>query len=115
MRLFALLLTLSAIGLAQTPHSNTLSWNWSQGSGDAATGFHVWKSATPGGPYTTPLATVPVASLTYVDSAVVAGQTNYYVVSAYNTAGDSTKSSEVACTTPFHTPVSPTGLSATSQ
>ncbi len=91
-------------------HSNTLTWNWAQGTGDPATGFHVKKATTSGGPYTT-IATLPVATLTYIDTTVVAGQTNYYVVTAFNTGGDSVPSNQVTCTTPFQVPQSPTTLS----
>lgn len=111
---FLFTLLLAATLLAQSdPHpSARLNWLWSQGSGDPATGFHVWRSATAGGPYTTPYATVLGSStLTYLDTAVVAGQTYYYVVSAYNAGGDSSKTSEVSCTIPFQAPVSPTSLS----
>lgn len=110
------ILLLVSFSFAQTPqHSNTLNWNWSQGTGDVATGFHIYKSQTTGGPYTL-LATIPsVTTLTYTDLVVVAGQTNFYVVTAFNQKGDSPYSNEVTCTTPFFIPQTPASLSAVSQ
>jgi endoglucanase len=95
---------------AQT-HSNTLSWSWSQGTGDPATGFHVQRSTTSGGPYAVVATVGSPTTLTYVDTAVVAGATWYYVVTAFNTGGESAPSNEVKCVTPFSTPQTPTGLS----
>ncbi len=109
--LLTCLLTLGTLR-AQPHPSVTFSWAWSQGTGDPATGFHVWRSLTPGGPYTL-INTVPLATLTYLDTTVLVGLTYYYTVTAYNPAGDSTKPTEVACTLPFQIPGSPTGLSGT--
>lgn len=113
MKLLKLVITallLSAPLLAQPHPSVTLAWNWSQGTGDPASGFHVMRSATTGGPYAV-IATVPLGTLTYLDTAVTVGLTYYYVVTAFNSAGDSSKSAEVACTLPFQAPTALTGLS----
>lgn len=174
-----LLLFLAATGLAQT-HSNALTWSWAQGTGDPATGFHVWRSATTpvsvtgsayavisevtttgtassgatsltvasatgiavgadvlgagiasgttvsaisGTTVTLSLATTAALSSTtvdfiapaYTDTAVSAGQTWNYVVTAFNSGGDSTASNTVTCVTPFFVPGAPTGLAATSK
>jgi hypothetical protein len=100
------------VAMTQTdPHPSVrLAWNWAQGTGDMATGFHVQRAATSGGPYTV-VGTVPVATLTYLDTTVVAGSTWYYVVTAYNTGGESGPSGEVKCTLPFLAPTTPSGLS----
>lgn len=116
-----------AIGLflfaasAFAQHSNALTWSWSQGVGDPATGFHVWRSATTPVPTTgAPYAVVASPStLTYVDSSVSAGQSWSYVVTAYSTGavtalnpgGDSLPSNTFTCVTPFSAPPPPTGLS----
>jgi fibronectin type 3 domain-containing protein len=112
MKLAILLLALVLLALAQPHPSATLAWTWTQGTGDPAMGFHIQRSATTGGPYTV-INTVPLTTLTYLDTAVTVGATYYYVVTAYNNAGDSSKSSEVACTLPFQIPGPPTGLSGT--
>ncbi len=108
--LFAAMLLLPT--WAQTGHSVTLVWSWAQGAGDMATGFHVLRSNTAGGPYAT-VGTVPVGTLTFTDSTVVAGRTFFYTVTAFDSAGDSAPGNEVQCTIPFSPPTSPTGVSAT--
>ena len=109
-RLLLLLVALAAF--AQAPHpSVTLTWSWSQGTGDPATGFHVQRSSVAGGPYTT-VATTPVAVKTYLDTSVLVGSTYYYVVTAYNPAGDGVPSAEVTCVIPFQIPSQVTGVSA---
>ena len=91
------LLLFYMVAVATAPqHSVTLNWNWSQGSGGTATGFHVQRGSITGGPYTV-VSTVPVGTLTYVDTNVVARATYFYVVTAYN----SMPSSEVMATIPF--------------
>jgi hypothetical protein len=113
MKLIISLLLFTFSALAQAAHSNTLTWTWAQGTGDAATGFHVQRSQTSGGPYIT-IATVSSPTiLTYVDTAVVPGQTNFYVVTAFNAGGDSTPSNQVTCVTPFSPPAPPATLSGT--
>lgn len=108
-----LLLLVFPLALFGQNHSVTLTWNWSQGTGDPATGFHIQRSATAGGPYTVIGTVGSPVTLTYVDTAVVAGQTYYYVVTAFNGGGDSTPSNQVTCVVPFQAPPSPSGLSGT--
>ncbi len=110
--LLCFLLTTAAFG---QPHSNTLTWQWSQGTGDPGTGFHVKKAQVSGGPYTTIATIASPTTLTYVDTAVVAGQINYYVVTAFNTGGESVPSNQVTCTTPFSPPTPPSTLSVVVQ
>ena len=104
-----LALMFCGIVAAQTQHSITFSWLACKG-GDPATGFHVQCGAAHGGPYTV-VGTVPVGTLTYVDTAVTAGSTYYCVVTAYNLGGDSVPSKEVSCTIPFAVPAAPGTLS----
>lgn len=113
MRKLFLLLALSTLSLAAQNHSVTLSWAWTQGTGDIATGFHIQRSAISGGPYTTIATISSPTTLTYIDTNVVAGQQYYYVVTAFNSGGDSVPSNQVACTIPFQAPATPTGLSST--
>jgi len=98
-------------------HSTTLTWSWSQGTGDPATGFHVWRIPISGTTCpafgTSPYATVSSPStLTYTDTAVTAGVTECYGVTAYNSGGDSSMSNVVSATTPFLPPTIPSALSA---
>lgn len=116
MRLKILLLftMLVAVAVAQPHPSVTLAWSWAQGTGDPATGFHVQRSATTGGPYTI-VGTTPVSTLTYLDTSVTVGSTYYYVVTSYNPGGDSAKSTEVSCVIPFQIPTAPTAVSGTAK
>lgn len=110
--LFLAFLSVVAPAVPGQPHpSVTLAWSWSQGTGDPATGFHVQRSPTAGGPYTV-VGTIPVDALTYLDTTVKVGQTYYYVVTAYNPGGDSDPSAEVSCTLPFLAPQKPSTVSA---
>jgi len=111
MRLCLIAVLLAAAAFAQQPHpSVSLSWNWAQGTKDAATGFHVQRANITGGPYTT-IATVPIgATGTYLDTTVVAGGTYYYIVTAFNAGGES-GTPEVVCIVPFQAPQAPSGLS----
>lgn len=104
MKRIIVLLILGGINVLSAQHSATLNWSWAQGTGEPATGFHVWRSTTPGQeqcPTCMPLATVTPGTFTFVDSAVIAGQMLSYVITAFNTAGDSMPSNEVTVTIPF--------------
>jgi hypothetical protein len=85
---------------ALAQHSTTLTWTWAQGGGPAATGFHVQSSQVSGGPYTVIATISDPTILTYVDTAVIAGQTTFYIVTAFNLDGDSLPSPEVTAVTP---------------
>jgi fibronectin type 3 domain-containing protein len=82
-----------------------LAWNASSG----ATAYYVKRSTTSGGPYTqiaTPTAT------SYADNSVTNGTKYYYVVSAYNSYGQSVNSAEVNATPMAPAPYAPAGLAA---
>jgi hypothetical protein len=83
----------------------SLSWSASAN----ASGYHVKRGLASGGPYT--LLASPTATA-YADTTVTNGTAYYYVVSAYNSAGESGNSIEAAAK-PAHTPttyyVSPSG------
>jgi hypothetical protein len=83
----------------------SLSWTGSA----RATGYNVKRGSASGGPYTL-LTTSTQAS--YVDTSVSIGSTYYYVVTAYNSSGESGNSNEASATL-THTPttyyVSPAG------
>ena len=83
-----------------------LTWNASSG----ATAYYVKRSTTSGGPYAqiaTPTAT------SYADNSVTNGTKYYYVVSAYNSYGQSANSAEVNATPMAPPPpAAPAGLEA---
>jgi fibronectin type 3 domain-containing protein len=84
-----------------------LTWNASSG----ATTYYVKRSTTTGGPYTQ-IATPTTTS--YADNSVTNGTKYYYVVSAYNSYGQSANSAEVSATpTAPPPPGAPSGLQAT--
>jgi hypothetical protein len=100
------LIVCSLQGVAQTAHSVTLNWNWAQGTGSAADGFHVKRGAASGGPYAT-VGSTGASTLQFVDGAgpFVEGTTYYYVVTAYSaTAGESDPSNEAPATIPLPAP-----------
>jgi hypothetical protein len=77
-------------GLAATSGNDLVDLNWSPSTG--ATGYHVKRATTSGGPYTQ-VATPTSSSDT--DASVTNGATYYYVVSALNSAGESANSAQV--------------------
>jgi len=72
-----------APGAAPTAHSLTLNWT---ASTSAVVGYNVYRAAQPGGPYTK-LNSSPIRPTSYADSAVQAGQTYFYVVTAVDRNG----------------------------
>lgn len=77
--------------VAATPGDAQVSLTWAASSG--ATGYRVKRSTTNGGPYSQ-LAAPTTAS--YTDNTANNGTTYYYVVSAFNTAGESANSTQVS-------------------
>ena len=97
-------------GLSATAGNAQVSLVWTASTG--TTSYYVKRSTVSGGPYTQ-VATPGGAS--YVDPGLTNGTKYYYVVSAYNSAGESANSSEVSATptAPVTVPAAPTGLAAT--
>jgi fibronectin type 3 domain-containing protein len=93
--------------LVATAGNAQVGLSWSASSG--ATSYNVKRSTTSGGPYTT-IASPTMTS--YTDTGLTNGTTYFYVVSAVNTAGESTNSSQVSAT-PQAVPAAPTNLVAT--
>jgi fibronectin type 3 domain-containing protein len=95
-------------GLSATVANGQVNLTWSSASG--ASGYYVKRSTTSGGPYTQ-IATTATAN--YTDSGLTNGTKYFYVVSAYNSYGQSANSSEVNATpTAPPPPAAPTGLTA---
>jgi hypothetical protein len=89
--------TLSGTGAQPVSHSVTLSWSASSSS---VTGYNVYRSTVSGGPYTK-LNSSLIATTSYTDTAVVAGQTYYYVVTSVDSSNmESAYSNEVSALVP---------------
>jgi cellulose 1,4-beta-cellobiosidase len=80
-----------------------LSWSASTG----ATSYNVKRATVSGGPYTTIAGSIN--NTTYSDNSVSYNTTYYYVVSAVNSAGQSTNSAQLSVT-PTPPGPAPTGL-----
>jgi hypothetical protein len=96
-------------GLAATAGNAQVSLNWNASSG--ATSYHVKRSTTSGGPYTSIAPNVTTTS--HTDTSVANGTTYHYVVSAVNSAGESGNSTQASATPQAVVPpVAPTNLTA---
>jgi fibronectin type 3 domain-containing protein len=95
-------------GVAAVAGNAQVALNWTASSG--ATGYYVKRSTTTGGPYTQ-LATQAATNDT--DTGLTNGTKYFYVVSAYNSVGQSANSAEVNATPVLPAPTAPTGLAAT--
>jgi fibronectin type 3 domain-containing protein len=81
-------------GLQATGGNAQVSLGWNASAG--ATGYHLKRATTAGGPFTTTLASPAIAS--YTDAAVTNGTAYFYEVSAVNPAGESANSAQVSAT-----------------
>src|SRR5467141_2843340 len=97
-------------GLTATAGNAQVMLVWTASTG--ATSYYLKRSTTTGGPYTQ-IATQTATS--YTDTGLTNGTKYYYVVSAYNSAGQSEDSTEVSATPtgPPTPPSAPTNLTAT--
>jgi fibronectin type 3 domain-containing protein len=90
-------IALSGTGVAAVSHSVGLSWS---ASTSTVVGYNAYSSAQSGGPYTK-LTGAPVAATSYTDSAVQAGQTYFFVVTAVDSSNaESAFSAEVSALIP---------------
>ncbi len=86
---------LTAVGGNQ---SVALNWDDATDSGSGVAGYNVYRSTTPGGPYT-PINSSLVTTSQYLDTGLTNGVTYYYVVTAVdNATNESGYSSEVSAT-----------------
>jgi fibronectin type 3 domain-containing protein len=97
-------------GLMATAGNAQVILTWTASAN--ATTYNVKRGATTGGPYT--LLSSPAAA-NFTDTTVTNGSTYFYVVSAANSAGESTNSAEASAkpTAPTQVPAAPSGLIAT--
>jgi Glycoside hydrolase family 44 len=97
-------------GLTASAANAQVNLSWAASSG--ASGYYVKRSTASGGPYSQLASPTPT---NYADNAVSNGTKYYYVVSAYNSYGQSANSIEVSATptAPANAPPIPTGFEAT--
>jgi fibronectin type 3 domain-containing protein len=97
-------------GLLATAGNAEVSLTWSASSG--ASGYYVQRATVSGGPYVQ--IAVPSAN-NYNNSGLTNGTTYYYVVSAFNSDGQSANAAQASATpaAPLTPPTAPTGLQAT--
>jgi fibronectin type 3 domain-containing protein len=94
--------------LSATAGNQQVSLSWTASSG--ATSYNVMRGTVNGGPYTQ-IATATVTN--YADTGLTNGTTYYYVVTAVNTAGQSSNSNQASATpTGAAVPAAPANLSA---
>lgn len=125
----ALLLLVTSLW-SQTLHQVVLNWNWTQGTGSAATNFNVKRSIVAGACLATPptaactviaspslsvssTATVGVFQYTDSGASLITGTTYFYVVTAANSSGESAptnQDSELIPPFAASVPAAPTGL-----
>lgn len=96
-------------GLSATPGDAMVALAWTASSG--ATGYHLKRATTSGGPYTQVSAPTTAS---YNDTLLTNGTTYYYVVSAINLAGESVNSAQVSAmpVAPGKIPAPPSNLVA---
>ena len=75
-----------------------------------ASSYNLWRCLTSGGPYE--IIAPGITSTSYTDGGLEEFTAYYYVVSAFNTAGESEISEEVFAVTPNVSPAIPSGLAA---
>ena len=103
---------------AQVPHSTTLTWNASTSTG--VTGYNVYRFVGACSPTVTfvKLTATPITALTYTDTAVTAGVTYCYTVTAVSPGGESSNAGTWQVVTPIFTastiPLPPTAFTVSS-
>ena len=97
-------------GLVATPGNTEVALDWNDNAEPDLAGYNVYRSTTPGGPYSQvngPLVTVS----NYTDTGLSNGTTYYYVVRAENDSAEESGNSNEANATPADAPPAPpTGL-----
>ncbi len=91
-----------------------IAWEWSQGDGSPAAGFHIQRAETHGGPYIV-IGTVPVSTLAYTDTTLEPGKNYFFIVTAFDDFGDSEPGPELWISTPYVAPTAPAGLASAAQ
>lgn len=92
-----------------TPGNAEVTLAWTASSG--LTGYNVYRSTTNGGSYSK-LNSSAVTATSYTDATAINGTTYYYVVTAFNTPGESVHSNQSIAEPVAPAPSAPTGLTA---
>lgn len=103
------------VNLSGEPAANRAILNWEAptlNGGSALSEYRIYRSATSGGSLTQ-VGTVAGDVLTYTNTGLSAGSTYYYKVSAVNSVGEGSLSSEVSVALPATPPSAPTNFSGT--
>jgi endonuclease I/fibronectin type 3 domain-containing protein len=89
-------LNLTAVG-----GQGKIDLDWNDNAESDLAGYNVYRTTTPGGPYTKINATlVPAGTSAFTDTDVIAAITYCYVVTAVDTTGNQSQNSNEACATP---------------
>ncbi len=96
--------------LTATASAGKVTLSWAGVSG--ASSYDIYRGSVSGGESATPLQT-GVTGTSFVDSAVTAGSSYFYEVTAVNGGGQSGDSPEAAAVVPIAVPTAPASLSAT--
>jgi glycosidase len=89
--------TAPAASIDFSASSLTVSWSASTDPDDTVAEYRIYRGTSPGGEDATAIAIVSGSTLSYIDTAVNAGETYYYVVKAFDTSlNASTASNEVS-------------------
>ena len=104
-------------GLTATAGDQGVSLDWADNTEPDLAGYNVYRSLTPGGPYTKVNGSL-VTTSDYSDTGLINGTTYYYVVKAVDTSDNESAASAEASATPSATgdttpPAPPSGLNAT--
>jgi hypothetical protein len=92
--------TLAGTAVAAPTSTHSVSLNWDRSSTSSVTGYYVYRSSKPSGPYAQ-MNSTPETSPSYSDSTVANGQVYYYVVTAVDSSEiQSTYSNQVSVTIP---------------
>jgi hypothetical protein len=84
-----------------TYNSHGVTLNWGASTSQNVAGYNVYRGTTSGGPYTKLNTTGLITVLTYLDSAVLAGQTYYYVATTVDiNSNESAYSAQTTATIP---------------
>ncbi len=98
----------SPVNLSAQAGTNQVSLAWASGGTPNVT-YRVYRGISPGGSYS--LMATNLAATAYLDTAVVAGTTYYYVVTAQSTfADESAHSNEASATPTASLPATPTNI-----